>query len=541
VSGRPKYCVVHLDGSSLSATVGAQRRASATRLIDTIRHFAKCGVDESRIAANSAKSAANAQGRWQPWMLSLFVLVAAIVLWLPALSTPFWGDDYHFLQRAMESRLAGEPWWRPFWPNIRYQFWRPLGHETYWHLIESVLRADAAYGHIVNFVLWLLCSTSVGIVAAALATALSWEKPAVGGALAAAVYSVLAVHFTPMHWTASGDSLLLLLWSALALAAWTGAPMLKRKSRWFACAAIPLLQLLALFSKESAVLLPALMACMSAFIWPRAKPALPEVAVWVVSSLEIIVWLCLRVQFVMPSPPEYAFAFEGNILRNLAALLAWSLNVPREALRSLTLDANAIAILWALCAAIPMWLAIRIAAPPLGKVLSRRQFAFAALFFLLAYAPYYALARQSYEYYAQVAMILPAVLMARGIMWSTRAPIAMLLIVLSSFVAVEFSRMIDYPGLIGRARMAENQLGALGIDEGLQSAGSYEIGGPLALSVSNSHAFYAVGLAGLAWRLALFESDVVIGQDCAMTSGDVLAFKGPDVYLAECAAEDRDE
>ena len=117
--------------------------------------------------------------------------LVALLLWLPALSTPFWGDDYLFLQGALKSRLSGEPWWSPFWPDIRFQFWRPLGHEMYWRFVEGILGADPWAAHLTNFVLWLFGCLSVGLLGSALARALSWDRPRMGGALMAGVYAVL--------------------------------------------------------------------------------------------------------------------------------------------------------------------------------------------------------------------------------------------------------------------------------------------------------------------------------------------------------------
>ena len=40
----------------------------------------------------------------------LVLLVLAAVIWVPALWTPFWGDDYVFLHAARLANLASQPW-----------------------------------------------------------------------------------------------------------------------------------------------------------------------------------------------------------------------------------------------------------------------------------------------------------------------------------------------------------------------------------------------------------------------------------------------
>jgi hypothetical protein len=475
-----------------------------------------------------------------PWFAASCLAVAALVLWLPALSTPFWGDDYLFLENAFRARLMQEPWWAPFWPDGRYQFWRPLGHEMYWRFVEGVLGSDPRAAHLTNFGLWLLGCLSVGLVGAALARAQRWEGATVTGALAAAIYAVLALHFTPLHWTSSADSLFIVLLTALALAAWTAAPMSTPRVRMLLCISIPALQLLALFSKESAVVIPLLMLCMSAIAGARSRPGRAEIAAWVACVVLIVAWLVVRGRFVFAPPPQYALAIEGNVARNIAALAAWSLNVPREALRMVMLGARADGLLWAFAAALPMAVLLCMAGWTLLKRMSPLQGAALAAFALAGYAPYFFLSWQSYEYYAQVAAILPAVVLARAAMLSSRTTGALALLVLSSFIAVEGSRWTAYPGLIGRAKAGEQQLAKLVAREILEPAIS-EASAALHISVSNPHQFYAIGRAGLAWRLARDQSDIAIVDGCRAPSQQLLDFQGGDVVFIECAAEEQDD
>jgi hypothetical protein len=474
------------------------------------------------------------------WIAASCLAVAALVLWLPALSTPFWGDDYLFLENAFRARLTNEPWWSPFWPDSRYQFWRPLGHETYWRFVEGVLGSDPWAAHLVSFGLWFLGCLCVGLVGASLARAQGWENAKPTGALAAAIYAVLALHFTPIHWTSSADSLLIVLLTALALAAWTASPMSTPRVRAWLCISIPVVQLLALFSKESAAVIPLLMLCMCALAGPRCRPGRPEVTAWAACVVLIVAWLVVRGRFVFPLPPQYALAIEGNVVRNIASLAAWSLNVPREALRMVILGPRAEGLLWAFAAALPMAALVGMAGWTLSKRMSPLQVAALAAFALVGYAPYFFLGWQSYEYYAQVAAILPAVVLARAAMLSKRTTAALALLVLSSFIAVEGSRWVAYPGLIGRARTGEEQLARLVASEILEPAVP-EVSAPLLISVSNAHQFYAIGRAGLAWRLARHHSDIAVVDGCRSPADVLLEFQGDDVAFVECDAQELDD
>ena len=474
------------------------------------------------------------------WIAAASLAATALLLWVPALSTPFWGDDYLFLADAFRARLLGAPWWIPFWPDTRYQFWRPLGHETYWRFVEGILGSDPWAAHLTNLCLWALGCLSVGLLGAMLARAMRWNGAMPTGALAAAIYGVLALHFTPIHWTSSADSLFIVLWTALSLSAWTASPASSPGARALLAGSIPTLQLLALFSKESAVVIPLLMACISALIWPRNRPGRPELAAWVASVSLIAVWLALRVHFVHPPPPQYALAFEGNVLRNIASLVAWGFNIPREALRMIILGPREAGLVWAFAAALPMAAFLWISGGVLWERMRPARAAPLAAFLLVAYAPYLFLSWQSYEYYAQVAAILPAVVLARGTLLSRRTVAALTLLAVSSFIAVEGSRMAPYPGLIARANGGEEQLARIVARE-ILDPGMPAVSAPLAVSVVNAHEFYAIGKAGLAWRLARPASEVAVVEQCPSPEDVLVVFLGGDVTFIDCATDEPDD
>jgi hypothetical protein len=112
--------------------------------------------------------------------------------------------------------------------------------------------------------------------------------------------------------------------------------------------------------------------------------------------------------------------------------------------------------------------------------------------------------------------------------------------VLSSLIAVEGSRWVAYPGLIGRARTGEEQLAKLVAGEILEPTVP-EVSAPLLISVSNAHEFYAIGRAGLAWRLARHHSDIAIVDGCRDASDVFWEFQRGDVAFIECVALEMDD
>jgi len=444
--------------------------------------------------------------------LSRATLIAAILLlvlngliWLPALNTPYWGDDYLFLEQARSANLSGDCWLAPFWPEDRIKFWRPLSQESYWRLLDKAFAGAPRLAHGMNLGLLLLASYAVGLLGTALAWACEWTRPADIGILGGLLYGSLALHLLPVHWVSAANSSILALLTALALAAWVAAPRAGRVARPFLLLGMVVLLATALLSKESAVMTPGLMLALSLFVPPGARPGRLEAGYWLAGCLIVGIWLALRSRFAGMADSEYQLALGVNLIRNLASLLSWLMNVPREGLRLVVSGEALLGAAWALAAALPLLLAWAVAARHLRAGLRGRQWLAAVAFVLIAYAPYLPLAWNSYAYYAAVAATLPAILLAHGLARSRALLLGVTLAGLSSLIAVQGTRWLDHPGLIGRARWAEATLAALEREQI-----------PILLLVRRADAqrFYAMGAAGLAWRLGLDPRQVVVVETC---------------------------
>lgn len=421
----------------------------------------------------------------------------ALLLWLPALWTPYWGDDYVYLYVAREANEAGQSWLRTFWPDYPLQFWRPLSQEAFWRVIESVLAANVHLAHAVNLVLHLGAAACVGMLAHVLARTSGWERPRAVALLSSTFYAVLAVGLLPVHWVAAANSPILVALTALILAAWSLAPHVGGAWRVVLLAAIPILHVGALLSKESAVMTPLLMGVMSLFAgkWPRRGEAVS----WLACLAVTLSWLVLRQQVTQNVTAQYGFVFGTGMLRNASLAAAWLLNVPREAFRMIVAGIPWHGVAWALVVALPVLGAWMLAVRGGASRLNARQWAALPVFAGLAYAPYFPLAWNSYAYYAAVAAILPMIMLARCLQGRGVALLAAVLVGVSSLLAVEGTRQLDHPGLVGRAHWAEATL------RDVERAAP---GAPLFVQVEDEQRFYAMGVHGLAWRLGMKLGDI---------------------------------
>jgi len=436
---------------------------------------------------------------------AILLFLFSLAIWLPAIHIPFWGDDYHFLIQANTASLEEQSIWAPFWPEKKYKSWRPLSQDSYWRVVVSALKADPRAAHVANFVLLVCAALGVGLLGFIIADSLGWPNSKASGLLAALLYSTLALHFLPVYWVSAANSSLLVLFTTLYFSAFLVAQRREGFVRFMLWVAALVAILLALLSKESAALSPILLLCLSLFVWPHSRPDKEAFLVWILSCLMVIFWLIARSEFVSDPGPEYELTLGFNNARNVASLLAWFINVPREALRMVVNGELVLGFIWAASVALPFVFGMALMYQPVSRAL-RPGMVFALVsFVIVAYAPYFLLNWNSYAYYAAVAVILPAIIFAQGLVRSPIAIYAVVLVGISSLLSVHVNRYLDHPGLIGRAFWAE---------ESLSKMAAEKIEAPLFIVVADEQRFYAVGTAGIAWRLNLKQQDINLVNAC---------------------------
>ncbi len=266
------------------------------------------------------------------WLGITLFAASAFLMWLPALHTPYWGDDYVFLLAAHATNMSSAPWWSDFWPATPPAFWRPFSQEGYWRLVDNLLHGNAYATHVVSLSLHVLASMGVALLALATARACKWSQSRLVAALAGVIYAGLAIHLLPVHWTAAANNSFLTLFTALCLAAWIYVADAAGVRRVLLLASIPLWLTLALLSKESAVLMVALMVIIRLFTGQR-QTGRTEVATILVCGAITAIWLVLHAHFTGETDPAYKLGLGRNAVRNALAFVAWMSNTPREAVR----------------------------------------------------------------------------------------------------------------------------------------------------------------------------------------------------------------
>lgn len=439
-------------------------------------------------------------------LLALLIL-STLILWSPAIFTPFWGDDYYFLMQAREVRLNHVSWLMPFMSESSTGFWRPLSMDTPWRIIEQLLEGDPIYAHLFSFSIWLLSICSFAYLALCISRALSWKDSYQLVLLSVLVYSSSAIHLLVLHWVSAINSSFLVTFSCLTLALWIKTFAEKQKSNLNTILILCSL-LAALFSKESAILLPLLMICVTVFMHHHNKLSHHAICILLSVFLICCVWFYFFRQFTHSRHASYELIFGMNVVENGLALFAWIANVPREAIRLVVDGDVADGIIWTAACAIPASIFFGIALFNSKRMFDKTQYFSIILFLCLAYGPYFFLSNQSYEYYAAVAFILPAIFLAKCLVHARFVYVAVFMFLISSFVSIQGTRLIGYPGLIGRANWGEEQLQALE---------RQPVHSPLIVEVTNPHQFYAIGVKGLSWRLKISESEIQIIDDCTQS------------------------
>lgn len=461
------------------------------------------------------------------WLAVAILICSAALIWLPAMGTPFWGDDYSFLLGAHAANLEGASWWSPFHPENASGFWRPLSEESWWRFVDGTLGADPRSAHWANLALLAFAAICVGLLGLSIASACGWQRPIGTAFLSGCIYGVLALHFLPVHWASAANSSILVVLTSLLLAAWIAARRVDPVPKGLLLASIPVLLVAALLSKESAALIPLLMIVLSLFVEQR-EPDRFEAIAWLVSAAIVVAWLLLRTRVPIAADSHYDLRVGANLFRNGFALIAWLLNVPREAMRLVFTGNAGLGILWSALVALPMAAVWMIAVRKGLRHFGRRRTYLVLAFCALAYASYFLLAWNSYAYYAAIAAILPTVVLAQGLAAQRLAVPAALLIGLSSWIGVAGSRQLPNPALIARAQWAEAALVHLENER---------IGVPLFVRADDPQRFHAIGVAGLAWRLDLDPKSIRIVSTCPHNREACLVIRPDGQFVVDGAVE----
>ena len=230
-----------------------------------------------------------------------------------------------------------------------------------------------------------------------------------------------------------------------------------------------------------------------------------DIATLLACTLLVAIWLVLDRRFTAHTDAAYTLELGGNVVRNGLSFAAWMINVPREAVRMVMTGGIMPALAWVSLTALPMLAACVLALWQRHRRLSPRQWLGLALFAGLAYGPYFLFSWNSYAYYAAISAILPAIVLARLGADHPRLWLIAALLALSSWSAVSGTRHAAQPGLIARAQWGEQLL------QQLEQQAPHA---PLWVVPGDEQRFYAVGKAGLAWRLGIKPAEIHLVRRC---------------------------
>jgi hypothetical protein len=462
--------------------------------------------------------------------------VIFILFWSPALGVPFWQDDYEFLLSAKQAHLEHKPWSTPFFCNLSHHVdWRPLSTGVYWRLLEEGFQGDVRVAHASNIALLLLASIAVGSLAGAFLRVRFPEGDAARGGLAAAFfYGIHGSHLLNVAWVTQAQDSLVVLFSALTLQFWLLAATRGGWRANLAAAAAVLGTMLALSSKETAVILPALELALSLWIWPRHKPTLRICLLGLACLVVTGLWWIARQRLTVPPPPVYALSLGLNVLRNTSSLLLFALNLPRESLRFTLAEHSIPAALWGVaCVAIQLGACLLLLRGAQTKIV-RRDAVFLAAIALVGLAPYALLGWNCYEYYASMALVAYALLAGLAAQRPRLLLAAAALVLLSSALATGGNYWLPYPAVIARARWGQRQLATV---KSLREGRAGALRGRIYVKVEDPHKFLAFGQAGLAYTLGLPLEDIVVLDPAVaagqMPRGTLVSPPRGDVYLTD--------
>lgn len=463
-------------------------------------------------------------------LLAAALVVAAVVV-LQAAATPFWGDDYRFLYEARQAVADGQPWWGALVDPPQDRFWRPLGEEMVWRFVAGPLGGQAAPAHAMLLVLWAAGALAMG---AAARIAVDIQRPGRAAthafAMGALAYAAHGAHGLTLAWAAAANSLLANLFTAVAVAGWLLA--WSRPGRGGAAAAFAASAfVLGLLCREITIVAPALAMLLG---WPMLRAAGPSRRAAArdlgIAMVLAAAWGMLREGQVVAPDERYAMALGGNVLANGAALAAFGLNVPRDALRFWIEHREPLALAWAgACATLQL-----LACVGFWMALPRDERAGWALRLpavaVVGAAPYFLLAEPGYPYYLGVSLLAVAVLAAAG--HSGRAAQLGLVAALGAgALANGIEQRLPQPGLYARAAWAEASLDHIAR---LHREHPAHFASGVVVVAEDPRDFYAIGPWGLAVATGRPRHEVGVRYACSAEVDIVRLGRATPPRLDQC-------
>ena len=464
----------------------------------------------------------------------LFVLTGLFfVVWGHAIFAPYWQDDFLFLVEARDARISGMSVFDQLVNLPEAGYWRPLGVQAYWRLLEGVFGGNVLVTHAFGVFLHLLSAVLVGCLCATFLVAIGRRDISKkGGLYGGFLYSIHPAHFVAVVWVAAANSTLSIIFSVLTLIALL-ISMVQGRGWKIWNILMPVFFALALLTRESVAVLPALGVILYLIVKPkRVSRALLVSAL--VSIAVLFLWLLTRQSMVGDVGEEYSPVLGLNVFRNIAGLFAFTIGIPREAVRFVVEQHSMAALLWALASSVFYVSVFALLARAGRNAVGREKSGLLMLFFLVGCAIYVILAWNCYGYYVSLSLVAYALFAALALSQGIRPAAVLGVAVLGSVLSLYVNYALPYPSLIGRANWAEDQLREINELLGTHAREVERRG--LDVHVENRHKFFAIGPSGIAYTLGIRADKIRVRHDQDIARTDRFVLVVPDsghAYLAD--------
>ncbi len=192
-----------------------------------------------------------------PWLIAALTILSAVIF-QSGLDNPFIFDDVYKIRGNSDLHLSEFQWqnylhdYSDKKTNFRNDPSRPLTFFTYWILWQSG-NGEAWPFHLASILLHSLCALLAGLIAARLTTLLNFSRPWLPAFLVSLFFLSHPVHAGTVIYAYGLSDVLSTFFSLLMLSLY----LREKELRWWTLVLIPVFYMAAVFSKQSALIMPA--------------------------------------------------------------------------------------------------------------------------------------------------------------------------------------------------------------------------------------------------------------------------------------------
>lgn len=363
----------------------------------------------------------------------LLILTTTFLAYAGSLRYGFSQDDWYFLLISRASNLDDVlRFFNPF-TQSGFAFFRPLGTQLYYFIFNQ--------NPLTMHIFMLLLQSFNGYLVIRLVERLKLKSPT--SILIGILYTISSVHFLSLYYIAATQQLLATTFSLLSL-----IYFMDRKHSTSA-----LLFVLALFSKETAIVVPAVALIL--ILLSRSKSTFKSFLPY---GTIFVLYLLIRLMTSSGVQAEYQLSFGPSVLTNLRWYFLFAANLP-EALVSYGLPRMGINLIqfisdYGTSALIITLSSSLVALFALTRLVLSKRWLY-ALWFVVGLGPVILLRDHLYPHYLDLALIPFLLLLLENLKAKNQYLVAVFYI-LTSLYSIQFSQ--DHHWTTGRADIAKTAL-----------------------------------------------------------------------------------